>query len=151
MDRQPPLGIISGVLVFLSGLQDVFDRRLRPDLTGPDIDPAPDAEWVAFEDAGQLLEIDGQGAQHRRRSAAELSLKLLGQLIIPLPASLPEADHEFASQRGGSVHALHDGRDEAVASQLQRIIVGADAAEQLDDSPSVTTVYRRPQGRALLL
>jgi hypothetical protein len=35
--------------------------------------------------------------------------------------------------------------------QLQRIIIGADAAEQLDDSPSVTTIYRCPQGRALLL
>ena len=151
MDRQPPLGIITGVLVFLSGLQDVFDRRLRPDLTGRDIDAAPDAEWIAFEDAGQLLEVDGQGAQHRCRSAAEMSLKLVGQLIIPLPASLPEADHEFASQLGGSVDALHDGRDEAVASQLQRIIVGADAAEQVDDSPSVTTIYRRPQGGMLLL
>jgi hypothetical protein len=151
MDRQPPLGIITGVLVFLSGLQDVFDRRLRPDLTGRDIDAAPDAEWIAVEDAGQLLEIDGQGAQHRCRSAAELSLKLVGQLIIPLPASLPKADHEFASQLGGSIHALHDSRDEAVASQLQRIIVGADAAEQVDDSPSVTTIYRRPHGGALLL
>ena len=80
-----------------------------------------------------------------------MSLKLVGQLIIPLSALLPEADHEFASQLGGSVYALHDGRDEAVASQLQRIIVGADAAEQLDDSRSVTTIYRRPQGGALLL
>ena len=80
-----------------------------------------------------------------------LRLKLVGQLIIPVPASLPQADHEFASQLGGSVHALHDGRDEAVASQLQRIIVGADTAEQVDHSRSVTTVYRRPQGGALLL
>jgi hypothetical protein len=151
VDRQPPLGIITGVLVFLSGLQGVFDRRLRPHLTGRDIDAAPDAERVALEDAGQLLEIDGQGAQRRCRSAAELSLKLVGQLIIPLPASLPEPDHESTSQLGGSVHALHDGRDETVASQLQRIIVGADAAEQVDDSPSVTTVYRRPQGGVLLL
>jgi hypothetical protein len=79
-----------------------------------------------------------------------MGLKLVGQLIIPLPASLPEADHESASQLAGSVHALHDGRDEALASQLQRIIVGADAAEHVDDSPSVTTIYRRPQGGALL-
>ncbi|MBV9415493.1 MAG: hypothetical protein JO363_11000 [Solirubrobacterales bacterium] len=151
MDRQPPLGIISGVLVFLSGLQGVFDRRPRPHLTGPEIDAAPDAEGVALEDAGQLLEVDGQGAQHRRRPAAELSLKLLDQLIIPVPPPLQEADHELASQPGGSVHALHEGRDETVAGQLQRIIVGADAAEQVDDSRSVTTVYRRPQGGALLL
>jgi hypothetical protein len=64
---------------------------------------------------------------------------------------VPEANHELASQLRGAVHALHDGSDDAVASQLQRIIVGADAAEQLDNSRSVTTVYRRPQGRALLL
>jgi hypothetical protein len=105
----------------------------------------------AFEDAAQLLEVDGQAAQYRCRSAAELSLKLLSQLIIPVPASLPESNHELASQLGGSVHALHDGRDDAVASQLQRLTVGAGAAEQLDDSWSVTTVYRRPQGGALLL
>jgi len=45
-------------------------------------------------------------------------------------------------------NALHDGRDEAVATQLQRIIAGANAAEQVDDSPSVTTIYRRPAGRS---
>ncbi len=65
---------------------------------------------------------------------------MIGQLIIPLPASLPESNHELASQLGGPVHALHDRRDEAVASQLQRLIIGADAAEQVDDSPSVTTI-----------
>ncbi len=134
MDRQPPLGIITGVLIFLSGLQNVIDRRLRPHLTGPDIDAATDAEGVALEDAAQLLEIDGQGPQHRCRSAAELSLKLVGQLIIPLPASLPESNHELASQLGGPVHALHDRRDDAVASQLQRLINGADATQQVDDS-----------------
>ena len=148
MDRQPPLRIISGILVFLSGLHGVFDRCLRPDLTGPDIDAAPDGEWVALEDSGQHLEVDGQGAQHRRWSAAELGFKLVGQLIIPIPASLPETDHEIASQLGGSVHALHDGRDETVAGQLQRIISGANAAEQLDDSRSVTPIYRRPAGRS---
>jgi hypothetical protein len=37
----------------------------------------------------------------------------------------------------------------AVASHLQRIIVGA--AEHVDDSPSLTTIYRRPQDAALLL
>jgi hypothetical protein len=149
--RQPPLRIINRPLVFLSGLHGVLDRRLMPHLTGPDIDAAPDAERVAFEDAAQLLEVDGQGAQHRYRCAAKLSLKLLSQLIISVPASLPESNHEIASQLGGSVHALHDRRDDAVASQLQRLIIGANAIQQVDDSRSVTTIYRRPQGRALLL
>ncbi|MBV9680775.1 MAG: hypothetical protein JO046_03210 [Solirubrobacterales bacterium] len=55
------------------------------------------------------------------------------------------------SQLGGSVHALQDGRDDAVAGQLQRIIIGTNATKQVDDSRSVTTIYRRPQGAALLL
>ena len=95
------------------------------------------------DDAGQLIEVDGQGAHHHRRSAAEPSLKLVGHLIIPVPASPPEANREFASQLGGTVHTLHDGRDETVAGQLERIIVGADAVEQVNDSRSVTAVYRR--------
>ena len=111
----------------------------------------PTVRGVALEDAGQLLEVDRQGAQHRRRPAAELSLKLLGQLIIPVPAPLPQADHEIASQLQGSVHALHHRRDDAVPGQLQRIIIGANAAEQVDDSRPVTTIYRRPQGGAPLL
>jgi hypothetical protein len=126
-------------------------RGLRPHLSGPDIDAAPDAQGVALEDAGQLLEVDGQAAQHHCRPAAELSLKLLGQLIIPVPASPPQANHELASQLGGPVHTLHDGRDQAVAGQLQRIVIGANAAEQGNDSRPVTTIYRRPQGAALLL
>jgi hypothetical protein len=149
--RQPPLQIITGVLVLLPDLQDVLDRCLRPHLTTPEIDAAPDAERVALEDAGQLLKIDGQRPQHRRRFAAEPGLNLVGYLIIPVPASLAQADHEFASHLGGSVHALHNGRDQALARQLQRIIIGANAAQQLDDRRPVTTVYRRPQGGALLL
>src|SRR5262249_2675515 len=82
---------------------------------------------------------------------AELSLKLVGQLIIPIPASLPQADHEFASQLRGSVHALHHRRDDTVASQLQRIIIGANAAEQVNDSGSVTPIYGRTHAGALVL
>lgn len=50
-----------------------------------------------------------------------------------------------------SVHALHDGSDETVAGQLERVSVGAGAVEQVDDGPPVTAVYGRPQGSALLL
>jgi hypothetical protein len=57
----------------------------------------------------------------------------------PLPASLPQANHEIASQLGGSVNAPHDGRDEALASQLQRIIVGA--------TPRSTSTTARPSPR----
>jgi len=147
VDRQPPLGVIGAVLVFLAGLKGVFDRCLSPDLARGEVDAAAGVEWVAFEDAGQLLEVDGQVPQYWRCAVAEL----VGQVSIPVPASLPESNHELASQLGGPVHALHDRRDDAVASQLQRLIIGADATEQVDDSWSVTTIYRRPQGGALLL
>ena len=36
-------------------------------------------------------------------------------------------------------------------SQLERVSVGAGAVEQVNDSRSVTAVYGRPQGSALLL
>ncbi|MBV9810713.1 MAG: hypothetical protein JO286_26290 [Solirubrobacterales bacterium] len=73
------------------GREGVFDRCLRPHLTSPDIDAAPDAEGVAFDDAGQLLKLDGQGASSLPGRCPELRLKLVGQLIIPIPASLPQA------------------------------------------------------------
>ena len=135
MDRQPPLWIIGAVLVFLSGLEGVFDCCLRPDLTRPDVDAASRREWVAFKDASQLLEVDGQGPQHRRRAAAEHSIKLVGQLIIPVPASQAERNHEIARRLGGSVHALPERSDKTVAGQLERVIAAADAAEQVHDSP----------------
>jgi hypothetical protein len=103
------------------------------------------------EDAGQLLEVDGQRPQHRRRAAAEQSINLVGQLIIPAPASPAERNHEITSQLGGFAHTLHEGSDKTVAGQLERVIVGADAAEQVDDSRPVTAVDGRPQGGALLL
>ena len=151
MDRQPPLWVVRGVLVFLSGLEGVFDRCLRPDLTGPDVDAASGAERVAFEDASQFLEVDWQGPQHRRRATAKQSIKLVSQLIVPVPASLAERNNEIASQLGRSVDTLHDGSNETVTAQLERVIVGADAPEQVDDSRSVATVDSPLQGRALLL
>ena len=61
------------------------------------------------------------------------------------------ATTRLRAQLGGSIHALHDGSDETVAGQLERVIVGAGAVEQVDDTRSVTAVYGRPQGSALLL
>ena len=124
---------------------------MSPDFAGTDVDAGSGAEWVAFEDSGQLLEVDGQGPQHRRWAAAEQSIKLVGQLIIPLPASLTERNHEIASRLERSVHALDDSSDKTVAGQLQRVIVGADATEQVHDSRAVTAVYGPPQGGALLV
>ena len=130
MDRQPPLGVIGAVFVFLAGFEGVFDRCLRPDLARREVDAAAGVEWVAFEDAGQLLEVDRQGPQHRRRAAAEQSIELVGELSVPGPASLPERKHEIASEFGGSFDVLHDGGDQAVAGELERVIVGADASSR---------------------
>ena len=52
----------------------------------------------------------------------------------------------------GSVNVLHHGGAQAVAGELEGIIVGARATlQQVDHSRSVATVYGRPQGGPLLL
>jgi hypothetical protein len=119
--------------------------------TGPDVDPASGAEWVAFEDPGQLLEVDGHGPQHCRCAAAEQSIELVGQLIIPDPIALPKQNNEPASEFRGSFNALHDGGDQTLTSELQRAIEATAIPEQLDNSRSVAAVYRPPQGGSLLV
>jgi hypothetical protein len=85
-------------------------------------------------------------------SRPELSIELVGQVSIPGPASLPERKHEAATEFGGSFNVLPDGGAEAVAGELEGVIVGAGSAlQQVDDSRSVAAVYGRPQGGSLLL
>ena len=85
-------------------------------------------------------------------AAAEVSIELVGQVGIPGPASLPERKHEAATEFGGSFNVLHDGGAEAIAGELEGVIVGARAAlQQVDDSRSVATVYGRPQSGSMLL
>ena len=102
MDRQPPLGVIGAVLVFLPGFKGVFDRCLRADLARRQVDAPTAVEWVAFEDVGQLVEVDWEWPQHRRGAAAQLSIELVGQLIIAGPVSLPEQSNDPASEFGSS-------------------------------------------------
>jgi hypothetical protein len=53
---------------------------------------------------------------------------------------------------GGSVNVLHDGGDQAVAGELERVIVGASTRlQQVDDRSSVADVNGRPQGGSMLL
>jgi hypothetical protein len=151
VDGQPPLGVVGAVLVFLAGLEGVFDRCLSPDLARHEVDAAAGVEWVAFEDVGQFVEVDGQGPQHRRRAAAELSFELVGQVSIPGPASVSERKNEIATQFGRSFNALHDGGDHAVAGELESVSVGTGVSQQVDDGRSVTPVYGPPQGGSLLL
>ena len=140
-----------GVLVFLSGFKGVFDRCLWPDLPGREVDAPAGVDWVAFEDAGQLLEIDRQGPQHRRWAAAELSIELVGEVIVPDPASLPERKTEPVSEFGRSFNALHDGGDQPVASELQRVIVATGVLQHVNDNRAVAPVDSRPQGGSLFL
>ena len=107
-------------------------------------------DWVAFEDAGQLLEVDRQGPQHRRWAAAELSIELVGEVIVPDPASLPERNNEPVSEFGRSFNTLHHGGDQAVAGELQRVIVDTGVLQQVNDSRAVAPVDGRPQGGSLV-
>lgn len=104
-------GSVSGPLTAASGYTREHPGRRS---TGANLTHSR-GERVAFEDAGQLLEIDGQRPQHRRRAAAQQRINLIGQLIIPSPASLAQRSHELTSQLGGSVHTLHERSDQTVA------------------------------------
>jgi hypothetical protein len=83
--------------------------------------------------------------------AAEQGIELVGQVVISVPASLPERKNNVASQFGRALSALDDGGHQAVACQLEGVIVVAGALQQLDDSRSVAAVDSRPEGGSLLL
>src|ERR1035437_10227406 len=63
LDPQPPLLIV----VDVSGFLGVLDRRLRPHISGPKIDAPAAGDRVAFQRAGELLEVDRQRSQQRHR------------------------------------------------------------------------------------
>jgi hypothetical protein len=56
-----------------------------------------------------------------------------------------------ASQFGRAFGALDDGGHQAVACQLEGVIVVAGALQQVDDSRSIAAVDSRPEGGSLLL
>ena len=97
MHPQPPLGVICGVLVFFPGFAGVFDRCLGPDFTRREVDAAASMERVAFEDVGQLVKVDRQWSQHGRWTRAEHGIELVGQVVISVPASVPERKSAVAS------------------------------------------------------
>ncbi len=75
-----------------------------------------------------------------------MSIELVGEVSIPGPASLPERKHVAATEFGPSFNVLHDGGPEAIAGELEGVIVGARAAlQEVDDSRSVATVYGRQE------
>ena len=106
---------------------------------------------VAFEDAGQLIKVDRQGPQHRRRTGAEHGIELTGQVVISVPVSLRERKNQMANQFGRAFNALDDGGHQALACQLEGVIVVAGALQQVGDSRSVAPVDSRPEGGSLLL
>ena len=108
-------------------------------------------ERVAFEDAGQLVKVDRQGPQHRRRTAAQQRIELAGQVVISVPAAVPERKNQMANQLGRAFNALDDGSHQAVAYQLKSVIVVAGALQQVHDSRSIAPVDSRPEGGSLLL
>jgi hypothetical protein len=76
-------------------------------------------ERLAFEDAGQLVKVDRQGPQHRRRTGAEHGIELAGQVVISVPATPPKRKNQIANQFGRAFNALDDGGNQAVAGQLE--------------------------------
>jgi hypothetical protein len=128
------------------GFPGVFDRCLRPDVTRLEVNAAAPVERVAFDDAVQLVKVDRQGPQHGRRTGAEHGIELAGQVVISVPASLPERENQMANLFGRAFNALDDGGHQAVSCQLEGVIVVAGALQQVDDSRSVAPVDSCPEG-----
>jgi hypothetical protein len=78
----------------LADLLRIVDGRRRPDLTGRQVDAPASAYRVAFEDAGQLIQIHRKWAKIRDHTASQQRLELIGQNVVALPAPFPErGDH----------------------------------------------------------
>jgi hypothetical protein len=62
---EPPIRIVRFVRVLLADLARIVDGRCRPDLTGRQVDAPASVHRVAFEDAGQLIQVHRKSAEIR--------------------------------------------------------------------------------------
>jgi len=60
VDPQPPIGIIALVRIVFTEFLRIVDCELRPDLAGLQINSATAVARIAFERAGEVLEVDRQ-------------------------------------------------------------------------------------------
>lgn len=86
VDPQP---VFLDVILVVPALLGVVEHRLRPHVSGSQIDASATLEGVAFQHASKFLKIHRQRTQQRRRSPAERSLDLGRQFSIALPVTFP--------------------------------------------------------------
>src|SRR5271165_990895 len=68
---QPLIRIVRFVLILLADLPRIVDGRRRPDLTGHQVDAPASVHRVAFEGAGQLIQIHMKSAEIRYHAVSQ--------------------------------------------------------------------------------
>lgn len=58
---------------------------------------------IAFQHAGEILQVDRQRPQQRRRSATQRATQLIDELDVSLPAAVVERVDASEGKYGGSV------------------------------------------------
>ena len=76
---------------------------------------------VSFEDAGQLLQVDRERAQHGCGQVAERGFELLGEIVVTLPCAFPQLLGAPPGQVGRFLDALGQGNDQPIARALEQV------------------------------
>jgi len=129
---EPLIRIVRLVLVLLADLHRIVDGRLRPYLTGRQVDAPAAVRRVAFQDAGQLVEVHRQRAKIRYRAASQQRVELISQNDVTLPVPFPELGHHAARRLGSTISALLERGQHPVSEHLQAVLQG-DRTRQLHD------------------
>ena len=77
---------------------------------------------VAFEDAGQLIQVYRKSAEIRYHAVSQQRLKLIGQDVVALPVPFPERGDHTARGLCSAVRVLLKGGQNPVAEGLQAIV-----------------------------
>jgi hypothetical protein len=59
-------------------------------VAGFQVNPSTADQRITFEERGQHLQIDRERPKQRRGATPEDRLELIGQLLVAIPASLPQ-------------------------------------------------------------
>ncbi|MGV9945607.1 hypothetical protein [Rhodococcus aetherivorans] len=126
LDEQPAVRVAVRVVV-----GHLVDDHGRPRLPGLEVETAAAVDDIAFEQRGQLVEIDRQWPEHRS-SPGQCGLELVGELRVSGPATHVQRRGAPGGHLPRSGQPIVDGRDERVSDQLQDRI-GGSSPHQIED------------------
>ena len=146
-DPQPPTGIIVLIRIVVAELLSILECELRPHHPGLQVDPATAIHRIAFQHAGELLQVDRQGLQQRRRSVTKRALELVGELGVPLPVAVLQrvdaAERQFVDSCGLGTQR----GPQTITDQLQGILGPRPPRKQADQGFAVATGDRASHPR----